>query len=58
VPDHRATGTGIQRWRILRLAIACAITALLLLRFPIDRKRHEEIQRALRERYAAAGRLR
>jgi Na+/melibiose symporter-like transporter len=36
-------------------AIACAITALLLLRFPIDRKRHAEIQKALRERYAAEG---
>jgi Na+/melibiose symporter-like transporter len=39
-------------------AIARAITAVLLLRFPIDRKRSGEIQRALRDRYAAAGRLR
>jgi Na+/melibiose symporter-like transporter len=35
-------------------AIACTISALLLLRFPINRKRHEEIQKALRERYSAA----
>jgi GPH family glycoside/pentoside/hexuronide:cation symporter len=37
-------------------AIACTISAFLLLGFPISRKRHEEIQRTLRERYAADGR--
>jgi len=36
-------------------SIACAISALLLLRFPIDRRRHGEIQQALRERYTATG---
>jgi GPH family glycoside/pentoside/hexuronide:cation symporter len=45
---------GIQIMFCVLPAIACTISALLLLRFPISRRRHEEIQKALRERYTTA----
>ena len=48
---------GIQIMFCVLPAIACTISALLLLRFPISRRRHEEIQKALRERYTTAKRL-